>query len=220
VSSREGGASAARFLKRQHNKKGNSMGHLKITADGSESVIVKDNTAMVAGANSVLTGGNFACVTAGVAENVVLGVLVTALLGGKLEVAAGRIVMDGTLTNLYGRKTDLGALNRRLDMIDQSITPVSHQVDATIQEVTALDTQVRSIKSDAATVSTSVDNISFADLTSHIRNLAMHTKMIAEATLTVIDQSTRFTNTTHVQRALHTKLTTVSESLTQTTFVG
>jgi septal ring factor EnvC (AmiA/AmiB activator) len=134
------------------------MGKLNITVDGCESESF-ENTSIVAGSNAVVTGGNFALATAGLMEDVVLGFLLTALLGGKLEVARGKTVTYGIQTELYGQQAEIAALTQRLtesedktasewlnvNLVSDSVSALNNAVSASAREAEELHVQLRDI---------------------------------------------------------------------------
>jgi hypothetical protein len=97
------------------------MGNLKITTDGNESLTYKDKSDMVLGNSDRLTAGNDAYVTAGAREDVVLGFLLTALLGGNTEVAWTRTFLDGTLTKVFGQKLTAGQVLQRMQTDETTV---------------------------------------------------------------------------------------------------
>jgi hypothetical protein len=175
------------------------MGNLKVMADGSNTLILKDNTEMVAGSKAGLTGGNFALVTAGAMEDVVLGFLMTGLLGGELKVAQGGTLMDGKATKLYGRKTGISALSQRVTWSEQTIAMLTTRVSGTEDTLAQVDGQTTTDSTDVTAMRTAVGDIDIATLTSRIRQIASEAYMISTSVRTIANELLTAEETTTVR---------------------
>jgi hypothetical protein len=170
------------------------MGKLKITADGRETLIYKDHTETVLGNNDRMTAGNDAYATAGVREDVVLGFLLTALLGGNLEVAVGRTFLDGTLTRLSGRKDDLAAVaskvtqvNTRIVGVEEAIAETTSRATESEDEVSFAKTLIRESRQVVRNQYSFLGNIKLETLQTQINEIAAHAATVASSVSVVAD---------------------------------
>jgi hypothetical protein len=189
------------------------MGDLKITADGSESMILKDNTAMVAGSNTLLTGGDHAYATAGFMENAVLGLLLSTLLGGKLEVTVGNTVLDGTLTKLSGQEIEIGAVKQHLAVTTPTVnTLFLTRATAMKERVIGANTEVKAITTSLAASKTRLRNTSSAAVAQRITQVATVAQNIATSVSTLAN-ALRWVTSDFEMSEVRTRMNTVSTKL-------
>jgi hypothetical protein len=190
------------------------MGKLKITADGCESMIFEDNTSMVAGANTVLTGGNFALTTAGAREDIVLGLLINTCLSGKLEAALGKAACAGTLTQLYSQKLECGAFDNQLRAIQEGISSDRNAVSTLDTYLTLLEEAYIPYKDDLTDFQSQVGNYKLENLQELVKNVAEQAKNIQTEIRQLAKVLTTKDNSVSMD-ALNTELSDQETTLTQ-----
>jgi hypothetical protein len=175
---------------------------------------------MVAGANTVLTGGDFTLTTAGFMENVVVGFLVTALLGGKLEAAAAKTAMNGTLTKLYGQKFDIGSIKQRISVVETRISQQTNEATYRRSDIAGLRQQLTNDVTELSGIQTFMGGSKMSTVADAMTTLMTEMISVVGSAQYVCNQIKRTSQNRTRLKEISTHLGQISYTLTRLLTIG